>query len=123
MYKLFAKAYFSRRVDSPPGEEFGEELKLNEHEHIDEDSESYIAFTRTTAAIGMSPKPTERVANGAMIDTGSIILSSVGLTLSPAVKLVIMRNISPLIRENQKKRGVLGSKTTILRTLNFFFHH
>lgn len=44
-----------------------------------------------------------------MVDTGPDILSSVGLPIIPAGKVVIMRSTRPLMWENQENWGIVSS--------------
>lgn len=70
--------------------------------------------------MSMSQKQTEWVIDGAMLDTGFNILSTVGLPFLPTAKIANIRDISALMRENQKGLEGIGSAITTFEKLKFF---
>lgn len=62
-----------------------EEEGFEEEELLEQESKFYIVFPRTTAAMGMLPKNSKWVTDGALTDTWSNVLTSVGLHPPPAV--------------------------------------
>lgn len=93
-YKKIVRAHLAGDVELNDYEM--KDYKLEEFENIAYESESYISFPRATVAIWMAPKKTIWIVKGALIDTGSNILSSVGLPLLPTMKIAIVRNTASL---------------------------
>lgn len=54
-------------------------------------------------AMEMSPQATECVVDGAVIDTGSNIISSMGLLLLPVVRVANMRSTESKMGNRQKR--------------------
>lgn len=62
------------------------------------------------------------MVDGAFIDKGSNIISSVGLLLLPAVRVPNMRNIEPMMGSKQQRLNGIGMTEGILETVVFYFH-
>lgn len=71
--------------------------------------------------MGMSREQTQRVADGALIDTGSNVLSLVGIQLLTAAKEANMRNTKPLTGENEKRLEGFESSIVPIGTFKFHF--
>lgn len=99
-----------------------EESEEEEDVALEQELESYILFTIAVVAFGMSPQNSKWVADNALIDTGTNIISSVGLPLLSAVRAANMRNIEPKIGSNQKHLNVTGRSVRASVTVTFYFH-
>lgn len=70
----------------------------------------------------MSPKQSQWIVIGAIYDTGSNVLYSVGLLLLLAGKMAYIRNTRTLMGENQNKPVGISSSTMTLSTSKFYLH-
>lgn len=122
MYRKFAKAYLAGQNMPECSDDESDDSDGSLEENIEPESQAYIVFTRATAAMGMSPKKTQWVVDGALIDTGSNVISSVGLPLLPSARIVNMRNTEPVLGNNPKRLGGIGSVVSTLGTYLFYFH-
>lgn len=84
--------------------------------------ESNIALAKATAVLGMVPKQTRWIVGGALIDTGSIMLSSVVLPLLPAAKVAYMRNTDTPFEKHPTEVVGIGLTIKTIGTPIFFFH-
>lgn len=65
---------------------------------------------------------TNCILNGAMIDTGPNVVSSVRLPLVLAARISDMRNRKPVSGENAKRITDIGAETVTVEMLKCFFH-
>lgn len=70
------------------------------HRKIEPESESYVVSMRALAAMALFLKGTQWIVDEALVDTSRNILTPVGLTLLPAVRVPNMRNQEPHIQKN-----------------------
>lgn len=122
LYKKFVRSHLAEDANDDDDEAVASEESSHDVESIEQESYSYISFTRTTVAMGMSSQRTKWIVNGAIIDGGSNTMSSVGLALFPATKTSNMRNIKPLFEKDSNKIAGIGSSTSTLGKIQFFFH-
>lgn len=70
----------------------------------------------------MSPKYTKWVVDGDFMDTRSNIISSVRLSLLPAVKIAKIRNMKLDMKDNKSFLNGIGEPVDTLRTIDNSFH-
>lgn len=121
LYKRFAHSCFAGN-DQGDNEDDTSESEEEEFEEVAHESESYITFTGATAAMGLAPKQTRWIVDSALIETGSNVISLVGLPLLLAVQIANMRNCDPLFGKDPKKVGGVGSSVDTIGTSLFYFH-
>lgn len=122
MNRNLARAYFSGVTIDQEEDKDSEESVENKAEDLEEESEPYIAFTQLVTAMGMSPRNTKWVVDGVMIDTGSNVVSSIGLPLFPAAKVSNMRKWKPVFGENPNRITGISSGTEALGMLEYCSH-
>lgn len=122
MHKPFASAYLRNGDVHDSKREENEGSEEEEDSTLELESDSYIIFIRASLELLMSPQDTKRVVDGAQIDMGSNITSSVGLLLLPAVKVANMRNVEPQMGNSRKRLNGIGISVRSLEITMFHFH-
>lgn len=62
------------------------------------------------------------IIGGALIDTGTNVLSSVGLAPLPAARILDMHDVVPIFNRNSKQILGIGDSIQSVGTLEFYFH-
>lgn len=105
LFKKLARAYLTGQDDEDSDKKRNEldiETSLNEEEDVlQKETESYISYVLAAGAMGVTQKKITWVIEESLIDTGSSVLSSVGLFLLPAAKISHMRTMKPMLNKNQ----------------------
>lgn len=122
LYKQLVRANLKGGNDHHSDKEEIEANPADEEAHNNSDAGTYIVFTRAVAAMDMSPKHTKCLVEGALVDTGSNITSSVGPFLQPAVKIADMRDVKPDMNNNERRLDGIRKLVDTLSLMEFFFH-
>lgn len=120
------EALRAARVHYHDSSDAGNEENQEEEEHVPHNDEAYAAFSffasssRETIAIGVPPRSAPMIVDGALIDTGSSILSSIGEVLTTALRAASNK---PAKFESwiKKIRGIGGIELLTLGTIPFSF--
>lgn len=73
--------------------------------------------------MGISPKKITWVVDGALRDTGSNILFSVGIDRLPATSVSDMHNFEPIFNQEIIHIAAIGSSIQIVGTLEIYFQY
>lgn len=121
MIKRFSRTYFGQDAEQSFTDEEHADWDGNIDEGIEHESKSYIAFTRAVHGMVFFSKKTQWIVDGALKDTGSNLLSSVGLTLLAAVRVPKMRNQEPHMQEKAKNIKGVGKSIHHLKVYYSIF--
>lgn len=125
IFKRFRQAYLAGQEFEDfesESQEDAEKVEKDEKEYVQHEPDSYMAFARESTSKRIPRKKTTGVLDVTLNDTGSNLLSAVGLPLFSAACVLNTHNIE-LVFDNSSKRitGIDNSIQTI-GTIDFYFH-